>query len=86
MKDKIDKSKILSTVKADITWAEQHYKDRIELDLIRRYEVYHSSRERYEKLYPRLSEKNEMRTFDLWSAVEWMLPNMLKAFFGYSAN
>ncbi len=82
MKDKIDKSKILSPVKADITWAEQHYKDRVESDLIRSYEVYHSSRERYEKLYPRLSEKNEMRTFDLWSAVEWMLPNMLKAFFG----
>lgn len=78
----IDQAALLATVNADIKWAESHYTDRVEKDLIRRYEVYHSNRERYKKLYSKLSEKNEMRTFDLWSAVEWMLPNMLKAFFG----
>ena len=81
-KGKIDRDKVLGVVNADIKWADAHYKDRVEEDLIRRYEVYHSSRERYRRMYPKLSEKNEMRTFDLWSAVEWMLPNMLKAFFG----
>lgn len=78
----MDKNKILATAKADIKWADDYYKEHIEQDLLRRYEVYYSSRERYKKLYPKLSEKNEMRTFDTWSAVEWMLPNQLKAFFG----
>ena len=78
----IDQNRILAAVKADIKWAEAHYTERIEEDLIRRYEIYHSSLKRYENLYPVLSQKNKMRTFDFWSAVEWMLPNMLKAFFG----
>ena len=78
----IDQNRILAAVKADIKWAEVHYTERIEEDLIRRYEIYHSSLKRYKGLYPVLSQKNEMRTFDFWSAVEWMLPNMLKAFFG----
>ncbi len=78
----MDKNKILTTAKADIKWADDYYKEHIEQDLLRRYEVYYSSRERYRKLYPKLSEKNEMRTFDTWSAIEWMLPNQLKAFFG----
>ncbi len=78
----MDKSKILATARADIKWADDYYKEHIEQDLLRRYEVYYSSRERYKRMYPKLSEKNEMRTFDVWSAVEWLLPSMLKSFFG----
>jgi hypothetical protein len=78
----IDKAKILATARADIKWADNHYRDHIEQDLIRRYEVYRSSVERYRRLYPNLSKQSEIRTFDLWSTVEWMLPDMLKAFFG----
>lgn len=79
---RIDAKRILATARADIETAEKHYTENIEKDLIRRYEVYYSSRERYKKLYPKLSEKNELRTFDLWSAIEWLLPNLLRAFFG----
>ena len=79
---RIDAKRILATARADIETAEKHYAENIEKDLIRRYEVYYSSRERYKKLYPKLSEKNELRTFDLWSAIEWLLPNLLRAFFG----
>ena len=78
----MDGNKILATARADIKWADDYYRDHIEQNLIKRYEVYKSSLERYQKLFPKLSEKNEMRTFDLWSTVEWMLPDMLKAFFG----
>ncbi|GHV45871.1 hypothetical protein FACS1894204_06240 [Synergistales bacterium] len=81
-KKKIDNEKILGTARADIDWANRFYTDRIEEQLTRRYEIYRSSRERYKRLYPKISEKNELRTFDMWSAVEWMLPNILKAFFG----
>ncbi|MDR1649925.1 MAG: hypothetical protein LBR71_06650 [Synergistaceae bacterium] len=78
---KVDPARILATAKADIDAAERYYSENIEQELTQRYDVYYSSRDRYKKLYPRLSEKNQMRTFDLWSAVEWLLPNLLKAFF-----
>lgn len=78
----MDKSKILATAKQDIKRAEDYYKEVVEQPLIERYEVYYSDRERYSRKYPKLSEKSDIRTFDFWSAVEWMLPNMLKAFFG----
>jgi hypothetical protein len=78
----IDKDQVLATARADIKRADDHYRDHVEQDLIRRYEVYQSDLDRYRKLYPVLSKKTEMRTFDFWSAVEWLLPNMLKAFFG----
>lgn len=80
--DRDGKAKVLATAKADIKWADDYYREHIEQDLLRRYEVYYSSRERYKKLFPKLSEKNEMRTFDAWSSIEWLLPSMLKAFFG----
>jgi len=78
----MDEGRILATARADIRRADDYYKDYIEQDLLRRYEVYYSSRERYKKLYPRLSEKNDMRTFDVWSTIEWLLPDLLKSFFG----
>jgi hypothetical protein len=78
----MDPNRILATARSDIKWADDYYRDHIEQDLIRRYEVYKSSQERYRKMYPKLSEKNDMRTFDLWSTVEWLLPNILKAYFG----
>lgn len=78
----IDKGKILNTAREDIERADDYYKENIEQKLIHRYDVYYSNKERYRKLYPKLSKKSEMRAFDLWSAVEWMQPNMLKAFFG----
>jgi hypothetical protein len=78
----IDKNKILAVARSDIKWADDHYRDHVEEDLIRRYEVYRSNLERYRRMWPKLSEQNEFRTFDLWSLVEWMLPDMLKAFFG----
>lgn len=78
----MDTKKILATAQADIKRAETYYKEHIEPKLIERYDVYYSSRERYKKLFPKLSQKTEVRAFDLWAAVEWLLPNMLKAFFG----
>lgn len=79
---KIDKAKVLSVAIADIKRADAYYSDQIESTLQTRYEVYFADTERYKKLFPKLSRKNEMRTFDLWSAVEWLLPTILKAFFG----
>jgi hypothetical protein len=78
----IDRNRVLATALADIERADRHYKDHVEDDLTRRYEVYRSSPERYKKLFPELSKVNEMRTFDLWSTAEWMLPDIQKAFFG----
>jgi hypothetical protein len=78
----IDKDRVLATARADIKWADDHYRDHIEGDLIRRYEIYKSDAGRYRKLYPLLSKQNEMRTFDLWSTVEWLLPGVQKAYFG----
>ena len=78
----MDADRILATARSDIKWADNYYRDHIEEKLIHRYEVYRSSLDRYQKMFPKLSRKNRMRTFDLWSTVEWMLPDMLKAFFG----
>ncbi|MDR0648415.1 MAG: hypothetical protein LBF92_03705 [Synergistaceae bacterium] len=78
----IDEGKILATARADIKRADDHYRDHVEQDLIRRYEVYRSDAARYRRMWPELSKSNEMRTFDLWSTVEWMLPDVQKAFFG----
>jgi hypothetical protein len=80
-KQGIDKDQILATARADIKRADDYYRDHIEQDLIRRYEVYRSDVERYRRLFPELSKKNEMRTFDMWSTTEWILPGILKAFF-----
>ena len=78
----IDKTKVLAVALSDIKRADAYYTDQIEETLKQRYEVYYADRARYKKMFPKLSGKNEMRTFDLWSAVEWLIPNILKAFFG----
>ena len=78
----IDKTKVLAVALSDIKRADTYYTDQIEETLKQRYEVYYADRARYKKMFPKLSGKNEMRTFDLWSAVEWLIPNILKAFFG----
>lgn len=78
----INRNKILSTAKNDIKRAEDYFKNQIEPKLIERYDVYYSDKERYAKKYPQLSGISDVRAFDLWSAIEWLLPNMLRAFFG----
>ncbi len=82
MAGRIDRAGILSAVKRDLEWAETYYTDTVEPLLIERYEIYKSSKNRYRRLYPKLSQKNELRSFDLWSVVEWLIPSLLKAFFG----
>lgn len=82
MAGRIDRAGILSAVKKDLEWAETYYTDTVEPLLIERYEIYKSSKNRYRRLYPKLSQKNELRSFDLWSVVEWLIPSLLKAFFG----
>jgi hypothetical protein len=77
-----DKDEILQKALGDITRANNYYRDYIEPDLLERYEVYYSSKDRYKRMYPVTSEQNENRTFDLWSTCEWMLPDLLNAFFG----
>jgi hypothetical protein len=77
-----DKDMILKRALQDIDRANSYFRDYIEQDLIERYQVYYASKERYKQLYPKTSEQNSTRTFDLWSTCEWMMPNLLGAFFG----
>jgi hypothetical protein len=77
----MDPTRILRLTNNDIARADSYFRDYIEQDLIERYEVYHSSKDRYERLFPATSKFNGNRTFDLWSTVEWMLPDLLQAFF-----
>ena len=78
----MDASRILATANSDIALAKQYYEHHVEPDLMRRYELYRSDRDRYKKLYPKTAEMCGFRSFDLWSAVEWLQPSILKAFFG----
>jgi hypothetical protein len=78
----MDKSRILATVRADLDAAKRYYEGCIEPVLKRRYDVYNSDLDRYKKMFPETSEVSQFRTFDLWAAVEWLLPSILKAFFG----
>jgi hypothetical protein len=77
-----EKQEILNKALHDIQRADVYFRDYIEKDLIERYEVYYSSKDRYKQKYPQTSELNDSRTFDLWSTCEWMLPDLLQAFFG----
>lgn len=80
----LDRTAFVKHLKADIEWAEAYYADTVEPQLIERYEIYRASKERYRRLFPNLTARNkvELRSFDLWSTVEWMLPGLLRAFFG----
>ena len=78
----MDRGRILATAVSDITLAKQYYENHVEPDLMRRYELYRSDRDRYKKLYPKTAEMCGFRSFDLWSTVEWLQPSILKAFFG----
>jgi hypothetical protein len=78
----MDNEQILNIAIQDIKRADSYYRDYIEQDLIERYEVYYSSKARYQKLFPKTSKLSQNRTFDLWATVEWMLPDLLQAFFG----
>jgi hypothetical protein len=78
----MDEARILETARADILRANAYYDSYIDPILTRRYEVYRSDPDRYARLYPQTHAECSLHTFDLWSMVEWMLPFMLKAFFG----
>jgi hypothetical protein len=81
-RQKPDTQQITNKALQDITRANNYFRDYVEQDLIERYNVYYSSKERYKQLYPETSELSETRTFDLWSTCEWLLPDLLQAFFG----
>jgi hypothetical protein len=72
----------LSLTLGDIARADNYFRDYIEEELIERYNVYYSSKDRYGKMFPKTHKLNPNRTFDLWSTCEWMLPDLLAAFFG----
>lgn len=78
----MDKGRILATAVSDINLARQYYENHVEPDLMRRYELYRSDRNRYKKLYPKTAKMCGFRSFDLWSVVEWLQPSILKSFFG----
>jgi hypothetical protein len=78
----MENTKILALANSDIKRADAYFRDYIEEDLIERYEVYYSDKNRYKRLFPKTARLNTMRTFDLWSTVEWLLPDLLQAFFG----
>lgn len=82
MADKFDRNELLHAVKKDLEWADTYYTDTVEPKLIERYEIYMASKDRYSRLYPKLSTKNSLRSFDMWSVIEWLIPSMMKAFFG----
>ena len=78
----MDRGRILATAVSDINIAKRYYENHVEPDLMRRYELYRSDRNRYKKLYPKTSGLCDFRSFDLWSTAEWLQPAILKAFFG----
>jgi hypothetical protein len=78
----MDNDQILNIAIQDIKRADAYYRDYVEQDLIERYEVYFSSKARYQKLFPKTSKLSQNRTFDMWATVEWLLPDLLQAFFG----
>jgi hypothetical protein len=78
----MDNARILATARADIQRADAYYESHIDPVLTRRYEVYRSDPGRYARLFPQTHADCGLHTYDLWAICEWMLPSMLKAFFG----
>ncbi len=68
-------------IKAELTEAQEYYEETIEPEIIRRARIYDAAKSFYRELFPRLSKKSEARSFDVRNVIEWMLPDMMKAFF-----
>jgi hypothetical protein len=78
----MDNARILATALGDIQRADAYFDSHIDPVLTRRYEIYRSDPNRYARMFPQTNKDCALHTYDLWAITEWMLPSMLKAFFG----
>ena len=74
--------KIVNTLKADISDAENYQQSIIFPTVKERYEIYYADRDYYKKMMPRLSKVSSFVSTDVADTIEWALPSLMKVFCG----
>lgn len=73
---------ILSVALADIKRADDYYETYIQDTLTERYQIYKADKDYYREKFPNLSEKSDVVSYDVWAAVEQIVPTMMSSVLG----
>ena len=76
------RKKVLEYVKADIDAADLYYTDNVEPACLKRLQRFYSSKEYYQALFPALSRRSSFTMSDVADTVYWVIPSLMKIFFG----
>jgi len=76
------RQKVLEYVKADIDAADLYYTDNVEPACLKRLQRFYSSKEYYQTLFPQLSRRSSFTMSDVADTVYWVMPSLMKIFFG----
>ncbi|MCK9492697.1 MAG: hypothetical protein M0Q24_11505 [Sulfurimonas sp.] len=81
-KIKVSDEDLFDMVSSDKDEAERYFDAHIAPSIIRRYELLHSNKQYYEKLFPKLSEASSFSATDVKDIVEWLMPSFTEVYFG----
>jgi len=81
-KKKLEKEEILKIIKADIDTASEYYETYIKPAVEENFQLYKGDQEYYETLMPQISKRSKFVSTDIADAVEAMLAQLMKIFFG----
>lgn len=77
--------KILEKLEARLQYEKErsdaYFSSTIEPDLKRRWQIYNADEAYYNTLFPRLSKKSKIVSYDVRNVVDWMMPHIMRSFF-----
>lgn len=73
---------LLEKAQAFMKVCDENYEKNIKKKLEEAEKIYTADKEYYKKKFPRLSEKNDFVTHDMWALIEWIMPMLTSAFCG----
>ena len=79
---KLSKDEILGKVQADIKQAENYYSTYLEPKILKAYQLYNADKDYYKKKFPKLSSRSSIVSRDIYAAVKWIMPSLMRIFFG----
>lgn len=74
--------KLLNYLKNRHSAAQRYYEEEIEPKIAERIDVYYAKEAFYAKMFERLSEISSLTASDVADTIEWIMPSMMKIFFG----
>lgn len=74
--------KLLTYLQNRHTAAQHYYEEEIEPKIAERLDIYYAKEAFYSKMFERLSEISSLTASDVADTIEWILPTLMKIFFG----